>query len=91
MYFHSRLPVDPGIPSIEFRELHKWVQKHNFMNIEYMVKAVAAKAPMPRDREVECNPTKAGRPSQKKRLAQLKAPTGLESASQNGSGNLSPY
>lgn len=41
------IPVDSGTLSIEYRELHKWVEKHAFMDIDYMVKAVVAKAPMP--------------------------------------------
>ena len=43
---------------------------------------------MPRDRGVESNPTKGGRPSQKKQLPQLEAPAVPESA---GGRKLSPY
>ena len=56
-----------------------------------MVKAVAARVPRPRDRRVESNPTKGGRPSQKKRLALLEASAALDSASQKGCHRLPRY
>ena len=50
------IPVDPRIPSIDMDELRTWAQKHAYMDTNYLISALAARKPIPRQRVGQAKP-----------------------------------
>lgn len=72
------IPVNPSILSIDMDELRTWAQKHVYMDTNYLITALAARKPMPRQRVVQAKPRQRRRRSKRPRSANLQSETQRE-------------